>query len=239
MHQPTSQPTTDDLIALSRAVTTARLLSSVVHEINNALLVISGSVELLESRRDLSEPVARAIERIGRQTGRTAAAIAQVTAFTQATPGARTPMDLVQIAETGVEMRRFAVGRAGLSIEFVSESVPLRVQGNRQELLQMTLNMIICAEHALTAAAAKDRETPRQILVKVAKEVRSALLQVTYTVPPSGVEMLFEPFAAGRSAGDTSGLSLCAARAIAVTHHGSLQLAGAGETTLSVRLPLA
>lgn len=72
------------LVAVSRAVTTARLLSGVVHDVNNALLVISGTVEVLQTQPGLSEAVVNGLARVRRQTERTAAAVTRVTAFTQA-----------------------------------------------------------------------------------------------------------------------------------------------------------
>src|SRR5918993_5401007 len=79
-----SPPTGDMLVALSRSVTTGRLLSGVVHEVNNALLVISGTVELLEGQPDLPQAVVRGLERLRRPSARAAPAPAHVTSFTQA-----------------------------------------------------------------------------------------------------------------------------------------------------------
>lgn len=44
------RPTPDDLIVLNRGATVARLLPGLAHEVNNALLVIAGTAELLEEQ---------------------------------------------------------------------------------------------------------------------------------------------------------------------------------------------
>ena len=235
-----SQERPDDgtLVALSRAATTARLLSGVIHEINNALLVISGSIELVGTRNDLPEPVARAVDRIGRQTARTAAAIAAVTAFTQAGPGGRAEVELEPVTQASVELRRFAIKRAGLSIEDQTNASP-KVLGNRGELQQMILNLIIHAEQAL--ASAPPPEPRGRIQVVLGSQGINATLRVIHSLPlpPGSDEDLFNPFPARRPVSDTSGLGLFAARAIAAAHGGSLtcEADGAG-TALVVNLPV-
>ena len=47
----------DDHLTLNRLATVARLVSGAAHEVNNALQVISGTVELLLASPDLPEPL--------------------------------------------------------------------------------------------------------------------------------------------------------------------------------------
>jgi signal transduction histidine kinase len=216
-HDVSRNCTLETLVALSRAVTTARLLSGVVHEVNNALLVISGTVELLEGRTDLPEATSRPLERLRTQSHRMAAAIAQVAAFTQAAVGERIDVDLGELARIAVDMRKFAVTRAGLAVEFSGDGAACPVHGNRAELQQAILNLVINAEHALAG-------TRGRIDVSTGKDGKWMIVRVSDSRPPleRPAADLFEPFVPTRAPSDTSGLNLFAARAIAEAHGGSL-----------------
>jgi signal transduction histidine kinase len=209
--------TPEALVALSRAVTTARLLSGVVHEVNNALLVISGTVELLEGRTDLPETTSRPLERLRAQSHRMAAAIAQVAAFTQASIGERIDIDLRELTRSAVDLRRFAATRAGLTIEFSADGPACLVHGNGAELQQVILNLLINAEHALAS-------TRGRIEVSTERDDEWAVVRVSDNRPhhERRSEELFEPFVPTRAPSDTSGLNLFAARVIAEAHGGSL-----------------
>jgi signal transduction histidine kinase len=225
--------TPETLVALSRSVTTARLLSGVVHEVNNALLVITGTVELLEGRTDLPEAAGRPLERLRTQSHRMAAAIAQVAAFTQARRGDRVDVDLNELARISVDLRRFAINRAGLAIEFTAAGSPSLVHGNGAELQQAILNLVINAEHALAG-------TRGRIDVNAETSASWAMVRVSDTREQSlgNVDDLFDPFISTRAPADTSGLNLFAARAIAEAHGGALAVDehGAG-TSFILRVP--
>jgi signal transduction histidine kinase len=225
--------TPEALVALSRAVTTARLLSGVVHEVNNALLVITGTVELLEGRTDLPEAAGRPLERLRTQSQRMAAAIAQVAAFTQARSGDRADIDLNEVARTSVDLRRFAVNRAGLAIDFTAAASPPMAHGNGAELQQAILNLVINAEHALAG-------TRGRIDVSAERSDSWAIVRVSDTREQSlgNVDELFEPFVSSRAPTDTSGLNLFAARAIAEAHGGAVAVDEHGSgTSFILRLP--
>ena len=230
---PSQNCTPDALVALSRAATTARLLSGVIHEINNALLVVSGTVELLEGRRDLPEAAARPLERLRTQSHRMALAIAQVTAFTQAPLGEVTDVSFRDVVRTAADLRRFAVTRAGLTMEVAAEGDPCLTRGNPGELQQAVLNLIISAEQALAG-------TRGHITVATAKSPESVQVRVADNRPAAAEspEQMFEPFVATRSPTDLSGLSLFAARAIVERHGGTLAVERDAErTALVMRLP--
>lgn len=109
-------PERDVLVALNQSATAARLLSGAVHEVNNALMVISGTVELLRTRSDLPPPVAESLTRLFNQSGRAAAALGEVLAFTHAPAAEWGRLSLREAAARSVDLRRFAIKRAGLSV---------------------------------------------------------------------------------------------------------------------------
>lgn len=214
----TTEPDPETLLALSRAVTTARLFSGVVHQIHNALLVISGTVELLEARSDLPEPVARGLERIRRQTERTTEAIGDVS-FVRAEDAAPAVVDLRELVERAVNLRRFGVTRAGLTIEMKYSGGPTMVRGRAAQLQLAILNVIIAAEGALAT-------TPGgRIEVEWGADGRGARIRVSDTRGPVDVSgaSACAPFDAPLR-GDLGALGLAVARAIVLEHGGAFEV---------------
>jgi signal transduction histidine kinase len=228
-----SAPTGDMVVALSRSVTTGRLLSGVVHEVNNALLVISGTVELLEGQPDLPEPVVRGLERLRRQSARAASALSDVTSFTQASLQDKTDVQLRGLTQAAVDLRRFAATRAGVSLQFDPGNDPCLVRGNSGYLEQAILNLIINAETGM-------RGTKGKVTIDVGMQGDEAVIRVSdeRQRTPGEAMSAFQPFDRARSPTDVSGLALFAARAIAEAHGGTLALdEQAPGTSFVMRVP--
>ena len=228
-----SAPTDDMLVALSRSVTTGRLLSGVVHEVNNALLVISGTVELLEGQPDLPEPVVRGLERLRRQSARAASALGDVTSFTQASLQDKSDVQLRELTQAAVDLRRFAATRAGVSLQFDPGNDPCLVRGNSGYLQQAILNLIINAENGM-------RGTKGKVTIDASMQGDDAVIRVSDERPrtPGQAASAFQPFDGSRPAADVSGLALFAARAIAEAHGGTLSLdEQAPGTSFVMRVP--
>ena len=226
-------PTRETLVALSRSVTTGRLLSGVVHEVNNALLVISGTVELLEGQPDLPDAVVRGLERLRRQSARAASALGDVTSFTQASLQDKTDVQLRELAQAAVDLRRFAATRAGVSLQYDPGTDPCLVRGNSGYLEQAILNLIINAETGM-------RGTKGKVVIDVSMQDNWAIIRVSDERPrsPGEAERAFQPFDPSRPATDISGLALFAARAIAEAHGGTLQLDEQNaSTSYVIRVP--
>jgi two-component system NtrC family sensor kinase len=225
----------DALVALNRAATAARLLSGVVHDVNNALQVISGTVELLQTRADLPPTMAPSLERLGRQTARAATVLADVQQFTRASLVDRGRVNLREVAEHSLTLRAFSIKRANLTSRLLaSETQQFYVQGNRAQLQQALLNLIMNAEQAMTGRGG-------EILVELDTDDSSASIRVTdkgtgLAIEPA--ERAFDAFVSTRDPWDGAGLGLWAARAIAAEHGGTVTLQTSGEgTAATMTLP--
>src|SRR6185503_8982654 len=130
-------------------------------------------------------------------------------------------VDLCDIASKAVDLRRYSIGRADLSVELDVPSAPQLVNGHRVHLLQAALNMIQNAEQALA---------PRRagcIRVEVIEDADHVVLRVSDDgpgVPPADAELIFQPFVTSSPRPESTGLGLPVAREIARTHRGSLEL---------------
>jgi signal transduction histidine kinase len=231
-------PGRDALLSLNRSTTAARLLSGVVHDVNNVLQVLSGTVELLASRTDLPAAVAPSLDRLGRQTSRAAAILADVQRFTRASLTERDRVNLREVAEHSLALRAFAIKRANLTSRLTaSDTESYYVQGNRAQIQQALLNLVMNAEQALAGAAGGE------ILVELGGDATTLALRVTDKGPGLAVqppERAFEAFVTSRDPWEGAGLGLWAARAIAAEHGGSIGLeTSAAGTSVVIKLPRA
>jgi two-component system, NtrC family, sensor kinase len=230
--------TDDDLVTLNRAATVARLLAGVAHEVNNALLVISGNVELLEDPPPSAEALAKGLNRIKTQSARAAAVIADVLTFARDSAQGWSRINLREIIGTAVSLRTYAVGRAGHRIELsIPDEPSLIVHGNRVLLLQAILNLITNAEQALAGG--------RGGLIRVDAHTTNGRVQIRVAdtgpgVPADQRSRLFEPLVTTKARTESSGLGLAAARCIAEQHGGTVNLGAADSgAVFEVDLPMA
>ena len=235
MADSSNQPARDVLLALNRSTTAARLLSGVVHDVNNALQVISGTVELLSSRTDLPPAVAPSLERLGRQTARAAAILADVQRFTRAPLAERDRVNIREVAEHSLTLRSFHIKRANLTSRIeAAEGKQFYVNGNRARLQQALLNLVMNAEQALAGRGG-------EILVELGANDTSVTVTVTdkgpgITLEPA--ERAFEAFVSTRDPWEGAGLGLWAARVIAAEHDGEAAVRTSPEgTSATLTLP--
>ena len=226
----------DDHLTLNRLSTVTRLVAGASHEVNNALQVISGTVELLLGSRDLPEPVTQALERIGAQSARAAAAMAGVTALSRPVAETSAPVDLRAVVARATALRRYSIGRGGLTLAVEPGDVPLTVVGNAPQLLKALVNLIDNAEQALAGRPAG------HIVVRASLEDGLACVRVEDDgpgVPASLQADIFAPFVTSRSRPDSVGLGLPVAKAIAEAHGGTLTIEPREHgAAFALRLPL-
>jgi signal transduction histidine kinase len=230
-------PRRDALVALNRASTAARLLSGVVHDVNNALQVISGTVELLATRTDLPPTMGPSLERLGRQTARAATVLADVQQFTRGSVTETSRVNLREVVEHSLTLRAFSIKRASLTSRYVAAGdKQFHVTGNRAKLQQALLNLIVNAEQALAGRGG-------EILVELDADDGWATIRVTDKGPGVALdppERAFEAFVSTRDAWDGPGLGLWAARTIAEEHGGIVTIdSSPAGTVVTMRLPKA
>lgn len=228
-----SPPDRDVLVALNRAVTIARLMSGTVHEVNNALQVIGGSVELLETQPDLPPPVLRSLDRIKRQNERAAAALAELLAFSKASLDDESRFSVKEVVLHAVALRRYAIARLGLTIEVREDGQGSLVVGNAGYVEQALINLIINAEQAMAGKGGA-------ITVSLLGDGTRVGIEVADTGAGLSAEAqarLFQPFSSTKEPREGSGLGLWTTRTIAESFGGQLEIrSDASGTTATLWL---
>jgi two-component system sensor kinase FixL len=230
--------TTTQLTQVNRLTTIARFVSGLAHELNNSLQVMSGLVELLADRGDLPADAAVRVQKIGGQADRASTVIRQVLGFVREAGGARMALDLAAATDRAVALRRYQLGRSGVSLRW--ERVPgqtFRVQGVESQLQQVVINLLVNAEEALAD------QTERRLDVSLARNAGIVQLAVADSGPgvaPELRERIFDPFFTTRQSARAVGLGLTVSAAIAAAHSGRLYLADvAPGSTFILELPEA
>lgn len=227
----------DDQFTLNRQATVARLVSGAAHEVNNALQVISGSVELLMAAPDLPDSVRQGLERIASHSARAAAAMTGVTALSRPVGEGRAPLDMRDVVARAAALKRFSTARAGLAIVVRNGDEPLMAAVNGSQLLQVLVNLIENAEQALSG------RQPGTIALTAVRDGAFACVSVADDGPgltPEMASQVFDAFVTTRPRPDSVGLGLPVARAIAEAHEGTLSVEPAvAGATFVLRIPLA
>jgi len=228
----------DDIVALNRLITLARVLAGTAHDVNNALQIIGGSAELLEGRDDLPDPARRALRRIQSQSARAASAVSDVMRFARDRGDVTAVVSMKDVVIRAMAMRLFLVRRAGIVLDFdAAESPAPKVSGRASELQQAVLNLIMNAEQALAG------QLGGTISMSLSEESGQAVLRTLDNGPgldESLGERAFDAFVTTRSRRDSPGLGLAAARIIAHAHGGELTVEPAKPgCCATLRVPLA
>ena len=142
--------TLDELAFLNRMTTTGLVLPNVAHELNNALQVVGGLVEMLAVRRDVPADALEKIGRIGAQAARSAAMVRELVAFSRRDQGGVATVDAAKVVDQALSLRRYHLSRARVKVTTqTGDGGPHVLKVDGHHLLQDLVNLIINAEQAL------------------------------------------------------------------------------------------
>lgn len=213
------------------------------HELRTPLTSILANLELLQASlhsedqaedREVVDSALRSSKRMGRLIG-------DLLLLAKADAGhlqAHRPVDLAEVAGDAAAEAAPLMGRRELVIE---NERPLRVEGSRDELHRMVLNLL---DNAI-------RHTPAESTVELRLCERDgcAIVEVADDGPGIPAEMreqIFDRFVRGQGPSDTmagngTGLGLAIVSAVAESHGGSVEAAesDSGGALFVARIPLA
>jgi two-component system NtrC family sensor kinase len=220
----------------NRLATVAALLSTTVHEVNNALQVISGSAEMLGAATS-PDLVARRSNAIGSQARRASALLAELSAFARDEPReADVPkgVDLAQIGQRSLALRQYTLARLNIQSGFEGETRPVETVARVRPIMQIVLNLLFNSEHVLTGRPGA------RILVKAAQHDGRVHLTVDDNgpgIPIAELPRLFEPKMTKDSG--ALGIGLPVSRWLAEKEGGALAVttSALGGCALTLSLP--
>jgi signal transduction histidine kinase len=212
-----------ELAHATRVAAMGHLTGSLAHELKQPLSAMAANAEAgsrwLTREPPQIEKAKQSVERIVKDVERASAVIDRVHGLVKKAPP-RT--DTININDAILEVMTVVHGelvknriRAQTQL---SDSLP-RVRGDRVQLQQVMLNLVINAIQAMSGVTDGIREL-RISTESIKEEVRVAVLDTGPGLMTDNLEQLFEPFFTTKPSGMGMGLSIC--RSIVEEHGGRL-----------------
>jgi two-component system C4-dicarboxylate transport sensor histidine kinase DctB len=230
--------TVEDLAHVNRMMTVGLVLPNAAHEINNALQVVSGLVEMLGARDDVPAAVHEKLGRIATQVARATGLVRELVAFARRDQAVVGRVDVARVVEAALAMRRYHLSRDRVKVTTsLAGDPPALCHVDGHYLQQAVVNLVLNAEQAL-----QGRPDPQLHLA-----IEPGPGEVVVVVEDNGAGLRGDALArAGEpffstAASRTLGLGLAVTRAIAELHGGTLTLepAPGRGTRACIRLPRA
>lgn len=206
---------------LSRLATLGRLVSSVVHEINNALSGISGYAQLL-LEADLPDAAKADLQCVYEESLRAAKVAHNLLRFSRAGSEEKALVSLADVLGKCAELKRRDLTLKSIELRLlVAPDLP-GVLGNESLIFQVFLNLLTNAEQSIASL-----RRGGQIQVSAARQGSRVVVHVRDDgpgVPAERSEQIFSPFYTSRPPGEGSGLGLSICREVMTEHDGSIRL---------------
>ncbi len=231
-----------ELAHLNRVMTVGELTASIAHEINQPLaaIVMNGNAALrwlaldppnLVRARDSAELIIRDGERASQ-------IIARIRALLKKSPPSKTVLDVNEFVNEVVGLTRSEMVRNSVRLRVdLADDIP-RVPGDRIQLQQVLLNLIVNAVEAMLTI--EDRQRALLIATDIFDNtgVRVAVSDNGLGIDPQTADHLFDAFSTTKPEG--MGMGLAISRSIIEEHGGRLWTEPNDEfgTTFQFTLPI-
>ncbi|MDF2697501.1 MAG: Signal transduction histidine kinase CheA, partial [Labilithrix sp.] len=218
------QRTQGALADLARVASLGEMAAAIAHEVNQPLSAIginaSACLRWLEQAPANAYEAHQAAGCIARDVTRATNVISRLRALFGRSGGAKATLDLNEAIREVVMLTRSQVHRNGATIHLdLADRLPL-VVGDRVQLQQVIVNLVVNASEATRAVAPGRHEI---VLMTRVAEPDVLLVEVKDSGPgvsPGEVERIFSPFYTTKEGGMGMGLSIC--KTIVENHGGGI-----------------
>lgn len=227
------------LIQSSKMTAMGQLAAGVAHELNSPLGAISLSLE--ESLRLLqTDPgLAQSMLQLAQEAvERSKEIVDRLMGYTRSPLGRFEKLDLGDLISETLPLIGPQLRALGVVIEWQAPPSPILVQGEKQSLQQVLLNLLLNGAQS-TEEQALDR---RRISLRLQTDKRRVVLSIKDSGRGIAVEhqsRIFDPFYTTKPVGKGTGLGLWVCHQIVTEHKGEIALLQSGSegTTFTVALP--
>jgi PAS domain S-box-containing protein len=222
----TLRETRDELAWMSRLTAMGQLSASIAHEIKQPLSAIITNTEtclywLASPKPDL-EKARVAAQRIGRDASRASDVVGRIRSLMNKTVAKRAPLDMNALINEMLELTEWELRKHRVSVETELSPLLPMILGDRIQLQQVVLNLILNGMEAMTSV--QDR---RRVLSVKSQAYKDSDMQVSIKdtgvgIDPASTDHIFEAFFTTKPNGTGMGLSIC--RAIVEAHDGHISV---------------
>jgi PAS domain S-box-containing protein len=207
-----------ELAHANRVATMGQLTASIAHEVNQPIAAMVTSAQAARRWLDRQPPhleeARLALARIVKDGTRAGDVIARIRTLVKKEPPRLGWVDINEAIREVVELTGGEAVKSGVSVEMhLAEGLP-PVHGDRVQLQQVILNLVINAVEAMDGV----HEGPRELLINTRQAEAGAMLVVVRDSGPGLAPATFEPFYTTKPTGLGIGLSIC--RSIIEAHGG-------------------
>jgi PAS domain S-box-containing protein len=213
-----------ELAHANRVATMGQLSASIAHEISQpigaALSYANAASHWLAAQPPNLEEVRRDLGFIVESGVRASEVIDRIRALVKKAPPRKDKLEINEAVLEVIALIRNEMANSGISVRTqLAETLPA-IQGDRVQLQQVILNLLVNAIEAMSGMS----KGPRELVISTAKSDSEGLLVAVRDsgpgLAPESVDRLFESFYTTKPSGLGMGLSIC--RSIIEAHNGRL-----------------
>lgn len=226
--------------SLHRLASLGTLAAGAAHEVNNLLTYVSVALDRLSAPAhlatgsDLDTMVATAVDCCTRMQG----ILRGITGYARQGGAGRVPLELPRVVDQALELVRGDLATTA-DLEVVHAPDLPYVMGNTGQLMQVLVNLLINAIHAVAGGPGHG-----QITIRTSRREERLAVEIEdngHGIPTDKLDRVFEAFYTTKGEDVGTGLGLYLARSIARKHGGDISIQsriGQG-TTVVLELPIA
>ena len=214
----------DELAHLSRVTMLGELSGALAHELNQPLTAILSNAQaaqrflahdppVLAELRDILADIVAEDQRAGE-------VIRRLRLLLKKSEFRHQSLDLNDVVQEVLKLVRNDLVNRGVTAQMELAPDPPAISGDRVQLQQVVINMVMNACHAMTEAAPADRALVLRTTVSDGEGVRVEITDRGCGIPPEHLERIFAPFFTTRPEGMGMGLAVC--RTIISAHGGKM-----------------
>jgi signal transduction histidine kinase len=214
------------------------LAAGVAHEVNTPLTGISSFTQMLQDQIPESDPRAKLLAKIERQTERASKIVNNLLNFARQGRVSFVPLSVNDVVRDVLSLLEHQLSRSRVKVRLELDPDLPQVMGDENKLQQVFLNLILNAQDAmgsggwLTIRTAVSPEDPEEVVALVS--------DTGHGISQDDIKRIYDPFFTTKKAGASgTGLGLSITYGIIQEHSGQIaveSLLGQG-TSFEIRLP--
>jgi signal transduction histidine kinase len=213
-----------ELAHVNRVTTMGQLTASIAHEVNQPVAAVvtnaDAALRWLGTQPPDLEEARQALDSIIKDGNRAADVIHRIRTFIKKVPTRKDRLDINETILEVIALTHSEVLRKGVSLQTrLAKDLP-PIQGDRVQLQQVMLNLIINAVEAMSEMSERSRE----LLIGSGKDASNGVLVAVRDsgpgLNPENLDHLFDAFYTTKPSGMGMGLSIC--RSIIEAHKGRM-----------------